>query len=139
MSIYHEPGDDAPAAWSAVGRLARCRDSIYHESSSDKIDGVLDVTFTVPHRNMSGESSKELSLDLEVPLLPRWPRPRVQARGRRGGVFVMARLLRCLVPLASSKTVRVVCTTRACALRHALLPSLAPHGGAAAAPKASCE
>ena len=67
VSIYHEPGDDAPSAWSAVGRLARCRDSIYHESSSDKIDGVLDVTFMVPpHRNMSAESSKELSLDLEV-------------------------------------------------------------------------
>ena len=66
VSIYHEPGDDAPAAWSALGRLGRCHDAIYHESSSNKIDGVLDVSFTVPHRNMSGESTKELSLDLEV-------------------------------------------------------------------------
>ena len=94
VSIYHEPGDDAPAAWSAVGRLARCRDSIYHESSSDKMDGVLDVTFTVPHRNMSGESSKELSLDLEVALRPRWPclvRAHAHARAWHGGVFVRAR------------------------------------------------
>ena len=66
VSIYHEPGDDAPAAWSTLGRLGRCHDSVYHETFSDKIDGVLDVSFTVPHRNMSGESTKELSLDLEA-------------------------------------------------------------------------
>jgi len=66
VSIYHEPGDDAPAAWSALGSLTRCHDSIYHESSAEKIDGVVDVRWTVPHRNLSGESTKELSLDLEV-------------------------------------------------------------------------
>ena len=58
--------DSAPAAWSTLGRLGRCHDSVYHETFSDKIDGVLDVSFTVPHRNMSGESTKELSLDLEA-------------------------------------------------------------------------
>jgi hypothetical protein len=66
VSVYHEPGDDAPAAWSTQGRLGRCHDSVYHEAFTDKIDGVLDVSFTVPHRNMSGESTKELSLDLEA-------------------------------------------------------------------------
>ena len=66
MSIYHEPGDDAPAAWAALGRVGRCHDSIYHEESGDHIDGVLDISFVVPHRNLSGESTKEMSLDLEV-------------------------------------------------------------------------
>jgi len=66
VSIYHEPGDDAPAAWAAVGMVGRCHDSIYHEESGDHIDGVLDISFIVPHRNLSGESTKEMSLDLEV-------------------------------------------------------------------------
>jgi hypothetical protein len=34
--------------------------------ASSKIDGVIDVTFRVPHQNMSAESAKELSIDLEV-------------------------------------------------------------------------
>ena len=64
--IYYEGGDDSAAGWSSSGRLGRCRDSIYHESSAEKIDGLIDVTFMVPHDNMNGSSTKELSIDLEV-------------------------------------------------------------------------
>jgi len=70
VSIYHEPGDDAPAAWTAEGKVGRCHDAVYREghSSVGKVDGVVEVSFTVPHRNVSADGSKDQTrtLDLEV-------------------------------------------------------------------------